>query len=120
MRKFIKRFYLYIVGILAGIANGLFGSGGGMITVPMLERDDIEPKKAHATSIAITLPLSIISGIVYFSKGSIDFSLALKFIPFGILGVIVGSKLLVKLSSKTLKRIFGLIMIIFGLRFLKG
>ena len=99
-----------------GIANGLFGSGGGIVAVPMLEHDGTEVKKAHATSIAITLPLSLISSFVYFSKGSIDVVYALKFIPFGIAGVFIGSKLLLKLSNITLKRIFGAIMIIFGIR----
>ena len=106
------------MGGMIGAANGMFGSGGGIIAVPMLEHDKTDVKKAHATSIAITLPLSIISGIIYFSKGSIDIIFALKFIPFGILGVVVGSKLLVNLSSVILKRMFGVVMIIFGLRLL--
>lgn len=106
------------MGALIGAANGLFGSGGGIVAVPMLEHDKTEVKQAHATSIAITLPLSIISGIVYFSKGSIDMVYALKFIPFGILGVIIGTKLLLKLSSIMLKRIFGAVMIFFGIRLL--
>lgn len=104
------------MGALVGIANGLFGSGGGIVAVPMLEYDKTEVKKAHATSIAITLPLSIISSFVYFSKGSIDIVYALKFIPFGIAGVFIGSKLMMKLSGITLKRIFGVVMIAFGIR----
>ena len=104
------------MGALVGIANGLFGSGGGIVAVPMLKYDKTEVKKAHATSIAITLPLSIISSFVYFSKGSIDIVYALKFIPFGIAGVFIGSKLMMKLSGITLKRIFGVVMIAFGIR----
>ena len=104
------------MGALVGIANGLFGSGGGIVAVPMLEYDKTEVKKAHATSIAITLPLSIISSFVYFSKGSIDIVYALKFIPFGIAVVFIGSKLMMKLSGITLKRIFGVVMIAFGIR----
>lgn len=112
----MKKTYLYVMGALVGIANGLFGSGGGIVAVPMLEYDKTEVKKAHATSIAITLPLSIISSFVYFSKGSIDIVYALKFIPFGIAGVFIGSKLMMKLSGITLKRIFGVVMIAFGIR----
>lgn len=116
MLKDMKKAYLYIMGAFVGAANGLFGSGGGIVAVPMLEHDKTEVKKAHATSIAITLPLSIISGLVYFTKGSIDIIYALKFIPFGIAGVFFGTKLLMKLSSITLKRIFGAVMIAFGIR----
>ncbi len=116
MKKQIKRTFLYLTGALTGIANGLFGSGGGIVAVPMLEHDGVDVKKSHATSIAITLPLSVISGFIYFQKGSIDIIEALKFIPFGIFGVFVGTKLLLKLSGKTLKRLFGAVMIFFGIR----
>ncbi|MDE6148847.1 MAG: sulfite exporter TauE/SafE family protein [Ruminococcus sp.] len=104
------------MGAFIGAANGMFGSGGGIVAVPMLEHDKTDVKKAHATSIAITLPLSIISSMVYFTKGSIDIIYALKFIPFGLAGVFLGTKLLMKLSNILLKRIFGVVMIIFGLR----
>lgn len=110
--------YYYIVGGVTGIANGLFGSGGGMLSVPLLESTGLEAKKAHASSIAITLPLSLISTIIYSVKGHIDYSLALKFIPLGLLGAIIGSKLLKKISNKLLKKIFGVILIISGIRML--
>ena len=45
MKKYMKNIYLYIVGALSGAANGLFGSGGGIITVPMLEQGGTETKK---------------------------------------------------------------------------
>lgn len=110
--------YYYIVGSITGIANGLFGSGGGMLSVPLLENTGLEAKKAHASSIAITLPLSIISTVIYSFKGHIDYPLALKFIPLGLLGAILGSKLLKKISNKLLKKIFGVILIISGIRML--
>lgn len=118
LSRYLKNIYLYILGALAGAANGMFGSGGGIITVPMLEKNGAEAKKAHATSIAVTLPLSVISGIIYFSKGAININEAWKFIPFGIVGVFIGSRLLVKLSNETVKRIFGAVMIAFGVRML--
>lgn len=110
--------YYYIVGGVTGIANGLFGSGGGMLSVPLLENTGLEAKKAHASSIAITLPLSVVSTFVYSLKGHINYSLALKFIPLGLLGAIAGSWLLKKISNKILKKIFGVILIISGIRML--
>lgn len=111
-----KKCFNALTGIAVGICNGFFGSGGGMIAVPMLEKGGSEPKKAHATSIAITLPLSVISGLVYFKGGSLDFSRAVKFIPLGIVGAAVGAMLMKKLSNSLLKRIFGALMIIAGVR----
>ena len=87
-----------------------------MIAVPMLEKSGSEPKKAHATSIAVTLPLSVISGLVYFKGGDLDAMQALKFIPLGLAGAAVGALIMKKLSNSLLKRVFGLLMIIAGVR----
>lgn len=115
-----KRCFDALTGISVGLCNGLFGSGGGMVAVPMLEKGGCEPKKAHATSIAMTLPLSVISGIVYFRGGGLDIETALKFVPMGLAGAAVGAVIMKKLSGSLLKRIFGLLMIIAGVRiFLK-
>ena len=112
----LKKIFYYILGLISGFANGLFGSGGGMIVVPMLEKADIEPQKAHATSLAIILPLSILSSIIYFNFGNFSFMEALKFIPGGIIGAIIGAIFLKKVPNILLKRIFGIIMIIAGVR----
>ncbi|MFA5658970.1 MAG: sulfite exporter TauE/SafE family protein [Oscillospiraceae bacterium] len=114
----LKRFYFYFLGALTGLANGLFGSGGGSISVPLLEKGGLESHKAHATSIAITLPLSIISAILYFKKGHFDLSEALKYIPGGLAGAIAGGLLLKKIPDKALRQIFGAILIISGARLL--
>ena len=111
-----KKCFNALTGIAVGICNGFFGSGGGMIAVPMLEKGGSEAKKAHATSIAITLPLSVISGFVYLKGGSLDILQAAKFIPLGLAGAAVGAVVMKKLSNSLLKRIFGLLMIIAGVR----
>lgn len=87
-----------------------------MIAVPMLEKADIPAKNSHATAIAITLPLSVISGLIYLRKGGLDPVQAAKFIPLGLLGAAIGAKLLKKLANKVLIKIFSLVMIIAGIR----
>ena len=58
-------------GALAGIANGFFGAGGGMVLVPLFTRwIKMEDKTAFATSLAVILPLSVVSVIIYLIKGS--------------------------------------------------
>ena len=47
-----------VAGGLAGMANGFFGGGGGMLLVPLLGRwCGLEQRKAFATSVAVILPL---------------------------------------------------------------
>ena len=111
-----KRWYFIFLGLVAGILNGLFGAGGGVAVVPMLENAGIEPKKAHATSISIILPLSILSGIFYLISGHISFETALPYLPLGIVGALMGGWLLQKISNDLLRRIFGIIIIISAVR----
>ena len=95
----------------------MFGSGGGLIAVPLLEKLlKVEAKKAHATSISIILPLSIVSAFLYLSHGHLDILTALKYVPFGIIGAIVGSCLLKKFSNKVLKKTFGALLILAAIR----
>ena len=115
LSEFIKKHYFAFVGFLVGIANGLFGSGGGMIAVPMLEKSGMEAKKAHATSIAVTAALSAVSLFVYFSRGAFDLKTALKFVPPGLIGAAAGAAILKKIDNEKLQRIFGAVMIISGI-----
>ena len=106
-------------GLIAGVLNGIFGAGGGLLVVPMLERQGLEPRKAHATSIAIILPLSLISGGLYLLQGvALDSSQLWTVIPAGLIGAAGGAFLLMKLKNRLLKRIFGVIMILSALRLL--
>ena len=49
-----KNMIMALLGLVTGIANGFFGSGGGIVAAPMLKKPGPEPKKAHACSLAIT------------------------------------------------------------------
>lgn len=107
-------------GFISGLLNGLFGSGGGLAAVPLLEALGTEPKKSHATSVAIIFVMSLISAIGYFLGGAVDLSLTLSFIPGGIIGVIFGSLALKSIDNSLLRRIFGALLIYSGIRiFLK-
>ncbi len=112
------KIYYSILGAVTGIANGLFGSGGGIIAVPMLQKADIPIKKSHATSLALTLPLSIVSAFFYAYKNTFNYMDALKLVPLGLAGAIIGGLFLKKIPNKWLKRIFGILLIIAGGRIL--
>ncbi|MCD7741640.1 MAG: sulfite exporter TauE/SafE family protein [Ruminococcus sp.] len=116
MSKSISKTRSAIAGLISGAANGLFGSGGGLLAVPALEKGGLETKKAHATSLAITLPLSIVSACVYFNNNNLDLPTALKYLPGGVIGIWIGAALLKHISSMTLNRLFGAVMIYFGVR----
>ena len=105
-----------IFGVAVGAANGLFGGGGGMIAVPALTLTGVPSKKAHATAIAIILPLSLISGAVYLAKGAADPSVILPSCAGVFVGGIVGALLLKKIDSRGLSLLFYALMIAAGLK----
>lgn len=113
-----KKLTICLVGAVCGAVNGLFGSGGGLIAVPALKAYGFDVKKAHASSIAMTATFSMISVITYLSGSAVDISLALGFIPAGIIGALIGTILLRHISPVFLSRIFAIIMIYSGARLL--
>lgn len=108
-----KGFITAVIGVVTGFANGLFGSGGGTIVVPAMERFlKIEPHKAHATAIAIILPLSILSMFIYMKNVDIQWFNVIVLSIGGMVGGFIGAKLLNKISDKWLHKIFGAFMIL--------
>ena len=105
-------------GVIIGIINGLLGAGGGMLAVPLLKSSGLGQKEAHATSIAVILPLSVISAVTYLLKGNVAFGDALPYLLPGALGAVLGALLLGKISDKRLRRVFGIFMIWAGIRLL--
>ncbi len=104
-----------ITGAIAGLINGIFGGGGGMIVVPMLTKLlKYKSKNSHATAILIILPLSIISGILYLSFGKFSLEIGIPVIIGIVVGGIIGAILLSKLSSKWIMIIFSIVMAFAG------
>lgn len=105
-------------GLLIGGINGLLGAGGGMIAVPMLKKAGLEQKEAHANAVAVILPISVLSAVLYVIKGYVNISDSLPYIPTGVVGSVIGTLILKKISPVWLKRIFGAFMVYAGVRLL--
>ena len=95
-------------GALVGLANGLFGGGGGMIAVPLLKKLGMEERSAHATAIAVIFPVSVASFLVYAYGGFCDFSVLIPTAIGVFLGGIIGAKLLQTLPERTVKILFSI------------
>ena len=63
-----KIWKLGICGCAVGIANSVFGGGGGMLAVPLLEKTGMPSQRAHATAILVILPVSLLTFILYAIK----------------------------------------------------
>ena len=61
-----------LAGAAAGLANGLFGAGGGMLLVPLLSGAcGVEERKAFATALCVMTPLCLVSLGVYALSGTL-------------------------------------------------
>ncbi len=106
-----------ITGGLAGAANGFFGAGGGMFLVPLFTRWlHMEQRRAFATSVAVILPLSVVSLVVNFLRGAIDFWGVLPTLLGGLAGGWIAGRVFGKVSVTLLRRILGLLIIYGGIR----
>ena len=119
MKLFKKiNFKTVFSGIAIGVVNGLMGAGGGMIAVPLLKKTGLDQRKAQANAIAVILPISVLSCVMYLIRGSVVLTDAVAFIPGGIIGTVIGTFLLSKIPTNILKKIFAAFMIWAGVRLL--
>ena len=116
--KIKQNLIIGISGFSIGFVNGILGAGGGMLAVPFLKKLGFSQKESHTNAIAIILPITIISAIIYILKDYVAISHSLIYIPKGLLGAIIGTYLIKKIPPKLLKRIFGILMVYAGFRLL--
>lgn len=107
-----------VIGTAIGLVNGILGAGGGMLAVPLLKKIGFSQKESHTNAIAIILPITIVSAAIYLFKDFVTIKESLIYIPTGLLGAVLGTYLLKKISPKWLKRIFGALMVYAGVRLL--
>jgi uncharacterized membrane protein YfcA len=108
----------FISGFLIGTVNILLGAGGGMLTVPLYRRMDMSQKQAQINAVATILPITIVSAIIYLKNGDVKLTDTYIYLIPGLIGSIMGTFLIKKLSNNILNVIFSLFMIWAGLRLL--
>ena len=114
----MKKFRLVASGIGIGAVNALFGAGGGLIAVPLLKTYGMTQTEAQANSIAVILPLSVVSTLMYLHMDYFRFSEGLMYLPFGIIGAFCGTRLLKITPERILNILFSCLLIYSGARML--
>ena len=113
--KTVKNTQRIVCGGAVGLANSIFGGGGGMIAVPMLQTVGLDEKRAHATAILLILPVSLLSFLFYAWKGLYDISVLIPTAIGVTAGGVLGAKLLGKLPVKTVNFIFAILQVAAGI-----
>ncbi|MBI5150236.1 MAG: sulfite exporter TauE/SafE family protein [Candidatus Omnitrophica bacterium] len=111
--------FLYIlVGFLAGTLSGAFGIGGGTVMVPLMVLwFGLTQHQAQGTALAVMLaPVFILAVMRYYAAGNVKVQMAL-FIACGfVVGALLGAHLVQGIPDATLKRTFGVFLILLGIK----
>jgi len=112
-----EAFPAILAGGAAGLVNGFFGGGGGMVLVPMLmSKCGLEERKAFATSVAVIFPLCMMSSILYFLRGSLDLTAAVPYLVGGLIGGSLAGHMFHKLNMDILRKGFALFILYGGIK----
>ncbi len=110
---------LYVaVGLVAGIVGGAFGLGGGTIMVPALALlFGMTQHQAQGTALAVMLPPVFIFAVLrYYHEGHVNVMMAV-FIAAGFLvGALLGAHFAQGVADVHLKRAFGVLLILIGIK----
>lgn len=105
-----------IIGLIAGIISGFFSAGGGLILVPSFVYFlNLDEKKARATSLFCMLPMVLVTAFFYGRNNFIHWDIGIKCAIGGVVGGIIGAKLLTKIPNKYLKIVFAAFLVYAGI-----
>ena len=108
-----------LAGGLAGIVNGLFGAGGGMILVPLLTKlTDLEDREIFPASISIILPMCVITLAISAIQAPLPWNTALPYLIGSVFGGILAGLIGRKIPTTWLHRGLGILILWGGFRYL--
>ncbi len=107
------------IGILSGVVAALCGVGGGVVMVPAFVFFlKLDQKTAVATSLAIIIPTALMATTQNARSGYVEWKVAAITAISASIFAYFGAGWLKTLSNDTLTRIFGTILVVFGVRML--
>lgn len=108
-----------LAGLSAGTVNGMFGAGGGMVLVPLLSLlTALDEHDIFASSIAIILPICIVSILVTAATGTLALREALPYLVGSAIGGLAAGLWGQKIPVKWLHKGLGVLIIWGGIRYL--
>ena len=114
-----KQWPARVAGGAAGLANGLFGGGGGMVFLPILSRwGNLSQRKLYATCVGVIFPVCLVSAAVYVVRGDISLRTAVPYLIGGLIGGWLGGKLYGEVSTRFLKWLFAGFLFYAGVKYL--
>jgi uncharacterized membrane protein YfcA len=96
-----------------GLALGLLGGGGSILTVPALVYlVDLEAKVAIATSLVVVGMASVVGAAAHARAGNVDRAVTLRFAPVAMAGAFVGARLAARVPGAVQLSLLAITMIV--------
>lgn len=104
---------LIITGLIAGLLGGSLGVGGAIVVIPSLVLIlGLTQQEAQGTSLAFMIPpIGVLAALNYYKNGLVNWRYALILSLTFMIGAYFGSKVAMHLPDKTLKRVFGIVLL---------
>ena len=111
-----------VLGVVAGIISGLVGIGGGIIIVPALVLVfGMNQLQAQGTTLALLVaPVGLLAAWTYYTNGLVDLKIAGLIIVGFMAGGYLGARVAVGLPHELLQKVFGVVLLLVGIRMLTG
>jgi len=122
-----------LTGLGAGVLNGLLGAAGGILLVSVLPyltppagftlapSPFAEQRDVLATSLCVMIPVTLLSTLLYILQGNgTSPKLATVIAIPSMLGGLLGAYLLGRLPRNLLRKLFGLLVAVAGVRMILG
>ena len=106
-----------LAGATAGAVNGLFGTGGGMVLIPLLTQlTPLDGQDLFHNSVAIILPVSLVTLSITATHTPLPWPQALPWMIGSGIGGIAAGLWGKKIPVKWLHRVLGLFILYGGIR----
>lgn len=107
-----------ILGLIAGILSGIIGIGGGIVIIPALVFIfGLSQQMAQGTTLALLVPpVGIFAAWAYYKQGYVDLKIAILICIGFIVGGLIGGEIATALPTKLITKIFGVFMMLMGIR----
>ena len=113
--------FAFILALVIGLSLGLLGSGGSIITLPVLVYVARVPApQAVGMSLVIVGGTSALGSLLHLRRGDFDWRAATFFSVSGMIGAFVGAKFTHLVSAPMLMFLFGSLMLVVGTRMLRN
>ncbi len=108
--------YALLAGLFSGVIGGMGFGGGAILIIYLTVFKNTEQLRAQGINLIFFIPIAVVAVVIYSIKKQIKWRTTLPFAVGGILGAVCGFFLSNILGGNLLSKLFGVFLILLGLK----